>query len=185
MIGRHDPLADPRALIPKLYRYVAYVIGDGPDAEDVTSEAFERALRYRDSYDPKRGSPLTWLVGIAARCISDRGAVLARAPVPTAEMELHAGTADDFTDEATLRLRVATVLGELSERDRELVALRYGADLTAREVGAHLGLTTNAAEVALHRLNRRLRSELAELDRPPPSKAVEPERKGLDAPAGI
>ena len=45
-----DVLADPRPLIERVYGYVAYRIGDGPDAEDVTSETFERALRYRDSY---------------------------------------------------------------------------------------------------------------------------------------
>ena len=52
---RRDPLANPEPLIRRVYAYVAYRIGDGPDAEDVTSEVFERALRYRESYDPTRG----------------------------------------------------------------------------------------------------------------------------------
>src|SRR6185437_4900150 len=43
---RRDPFAQPEELVRRLYSYVAYVIGDGPDAEDVTSEAFERGLRY-------------------------------------------------------------------------------------------------------------------------------------------
>ena len=64
-----DPLADPQPLIRQLYAYVAYVLGDGPDAEDVTSEAFERALRYRRSYDPAKGTPIAWLIGISRRCI--------------------------------------------------------------------------------------------------------------------
>src|SRR6201999_1533604 len=62
----------PEALIRRVYAYVAYVIGDGPDAEDITSETFERAIRYRKTYDPSKGSPATWLVGIARRCIADR-----------------------------------------------------------------------------------------------------------------
>ena len=52
---RRDPLAHPEELIKRVYAYVAYAIGDGPDAEDVTSETFERALRYRKSYDPAKG----------------------------------------------------------------------------------------------------------------------------------
>jgi len=32
-----DPLANPEPLIRRVYAYVAYRIGDGPDAEDVTS----------------------------------------------------------------------------------------------------------------------------------------------------
>ena len=70
-----DPLADPEPLIRRVYAYVAYRIGDGPDAEDVTSETFARALRYRDSYDPKKGEPIAWLLGIARRCIADAHAV--------------------------------------------------------------------------------------------------------------
>ena len=42
-----DPLADPEQLIERVYSYVAYRIGPGADAEDVTSEAFARALRGR------------------------------------------------------------------------------------------------------------------------------------------
>ena len=43
------------------------------------------------------------------------------------------------------------------ERDRELIALRYGADLTARQIAELLGAKTNAIEVALHRALGRLR----------------------------
>ena len=41
---KRDPLAHPEELIQRVYAYAAYRIGDGPDAEDVTSEAFERAV---------------------------------------------------------------------------------------------------------------------------------------------
>ena len=68
-LRRNDPLRDPERLIRRVYSYVAYRIGDGPEAEDVTSDVFERALRYRHSFDPKKGEPIAWLLGIAHRCI--------------------------------------------------------------------------------------------------------------------
>ena len=58
MLRRRDPLANPERLIRSVYAYVAYRVGPGPDAEDITSDVFERALRYRESYDPKRGEPM-------------------------------------------------------------------------------------------------------------------------------
>src|SRR5664279_6314784 len=124
---RKDPLATPEPLIRRLYSYVAYVIGDGPDAEDITSEAFERALRYCKSYDPAKGAPATWLVGIARRCIADRP----RLPEPADLTEYDAGEESHHDDVLAVRAAVA----HLPERDRELVALRYGADLTARQIG--------------------------------------------------
>ena len=56
---------------------------------------------------------------------------------------------------------LARAVARLDERSRELVALRYGADLTARQIGGLLGLRTNTVEVALHRALAVLRLELA------------------------
>jgi RNA polymerase sigma-70 factor, ECF subfamily len=150
-----DPLADPQRLIRRVYSYAAYRLGDGPDAEDVTSETFERALRYRDSFDSRRGDPASWLIGIARRCIAD--AALSR-ELPTDEPAERA--VEGHEDDIMRRIELAAAIAQLDERDRELVALRYGADLTARQIGELFDLKTNAVEVALHRALARLRREL-------------------------
>jgi RNA polymerase sigma-70 factor (ECF subfamily) len=148
-------------LIRRIYAYVAYRIGDGPDAEDVTSEVFERALRYRKSYDPSLGEPLAWLIGIARRCIGDTmkrpRAELGEPPDLT--------SSEDLEGDALQRMTVAAAVDGLDERSRDLVALRYGADLSARQIGEIVGLKTNAVEVALHRTLARLRDELQETRR--------------------
>ncbi len=51
-------------------------------------------------------------------------------------------------------------VSQLSDRDRELIALRYGADLTSRHIAELLSLSPNAVEVALHRAIERLRQAL-------------------------
>jgi RNA polymerase sigma factor (sigma-70 family) len=151
-----DPLADPDALIRRVYAYVAYRVGDGADAEDITSSTFERALRYRDRFDSRRGDPADWLLGIARRQLSDH---FADRPTPVAEVpeEIASG---DLEDESATRLDLRGAVMALDERDQELVALRYGADLTARQIGELLGMRTNAVEVALHRALRELRAKL-------------------------
>jgi RNA polymerase sigma-70 factor (ECF subfamily) len=54
-------------------------------------------------------------------------------------------------------MTLAAALAQLSDRDRELIALRYGAGLTAAQIARLLDLQTNAVEVALHRALARLR----------------------------
>lgn len=153
---RTDPLRDPGPLIRRVYSYVAYRIGPGPEAEDVTSEVFEHALRYRRSFDPDKGEPLAWLIGIARRCIAEAFAVR-----PWTEEELGEGPAADDVEEIVIRrIDVRDSVSRLGERDRELIALRYGADLGSREIGEILGLKTNTVEVALHRAVGRLQSKL-------------------------
>jgi RNA polymerase sigma factor (sigma-70 family) len=152
-VAGRDPLANAPELIRRVYAFVAYRIGDGPDAEDVTSDVFERALRYRGSYDPSRGEPLAWLIGIARRSITDVR-FKQRVELDTRQ---EVDSLEDLEGEALERLAVATAVEQLDDRSRELVALRYGADLSARQIGEILGLKTNAVEVALHRTLERLR----------------------------
>jgi RNA polymerase sigma-70 factor (ECF subfamily) len=156
---RGDPLANPAPLIRRVYSYVAYRLGNGPEAEDVTSDVFERALRYRSSYDKSRGGPLPWLLGIARRCVDD---ALTRRPSPADVEAAEQPSAEDLEGEAVRRLAVAAVVAGLDERGQELIALRYGADLSARQIGEVLGMKTNAVEVAIHRTLVRIRAELEE-----------------------
>jgi len=166
-VGR-DPLANPAPLVRRVYAYVAYRLGDGPDAEDVTSDVFERAVRYRSSFDGRRGDALPWLLGIARRCIAD--VATARVPVPSDDLPERADPRP-LEEDTVRRLELRAAVERLDVRSRELVALRYGADLTARQIAELLDERTNTVEVALHRALRHLEELLAE---PAPAGAPSP-----------
>lgn len=152
----HDPFADAEPLIRRVYSYVAYRIGDGPDAEDVTSAAVERALRYRSSYDPKKGKPQSWLIGIARSCVGD---YLRERALAAGEMLEHAAP-DELEGSALTRLSLGAAVAALDDLDRELIGLRYGADLSTRQIGKLLDMKPGTVDVALHRARERLRAEL-------------------------
>jgi RNA polymerase sigma-70 factor (ECF subfamily) len=166
---RPDPFAEPAELVRRLYAYASYRLGPGPDAEDVVGETFERGLRFRASYDASRGAPVAWLLGIARRVIADRarqesGLLLADPPDTVGD--------PGHEERALDRLTLAAAVHRLDERDRELIALRYGADLTAKQIAHTFGYRTNAIEVALHRALARLRQTLeGEEDAGPPQAA--------------
>jgi RNA polymerase sigma factor (sigma-70 family) len=129
---------------------------------------FERALRYRDSYDRSKGPPAAWLIGIARRLLGG---------LPPAQAEIgnvpEMASSLDLEEEVVDRLDVAALLLRLDERDRELIALRYGADLNARQIGELIGMRTNSVEVALHRALARLRRMVDEdSERESPTQSV-------------
>ena len=157
IVTRRDPLAHSERLIRSVYAYVAYRVGPGADAEDITSETFERALRYRDSYDPGRGEPLAWLIGIARRCVD--GAFSDQLAAPMEGLPERAAP-DDVAEDTLRRLTLAAAVAKLDERDRELIALRYGADLSGRQIGELLDMRAGAVDVAMHRALERLRRTL-------------------------
>lgn len=170
-----DPLRHPEPLIRRVYAYAAYRLGDGPDAEDATSETFEHALRYRHRYDRSRGEPIAWLLGIARRCVHD----VVEGRSPAAELQ-DMESDEQLEQEALRRLNVRDAVKDLDERSQELIALRYGADLTARQIADLLGERTNTVEVALHRALTRLQGPLAdERRRPAAAVSVETPKSAL------
>lgn len=152
-----DPLRDPEPLLRRVYAYVAYRVGDGPAAEDIVGATFERAIRYRSSYDQQRGAPIAWLIGIARQCILDS---YSRTPERAVAEVPERAAPGDHADETVRRVALSRAVSTLADRDRELVALRYGADLSSRRIGELVGMKTNAVEVALHRALERLRGEM-------------------------
>jgi RNA polymerase sigma-70 factor (ECF subfamily) len=151
-----DPLARPEELIRRVYVYVAYRLGDGPEAEDVTSEVFERALRYRSSYDRSKGEPIGWLLGIARRCVT--AAVAERGSEHLVAEVVDKADDGPIEEDSIRRLTVSAAVKQLGQHDQELIALRFGADLTAAQIAQLLDMQTNAVEVALHRALGRLRT---------------------------
>ena len=157
-----DPLAHPQEAIHRVYAYVAYRISPGPDAEDVVSATIERALTYRGSFDPAKGSASAWLVGIANRCIADHMA--SRTKHDLYGLDAPEGYSDDLSARAGIRPDLARALETLDDRGRELMALRFGADLSSREIGRILDLKSGAVDVAIHRTLSRLRDVLGKSD---------------------
>jgi RNA polymerase sigma-70 factor (ECF subfamily) len=147
-----DPFKNPEPLIRRVYAYAAYRIGPGPDAEDVTSEVLERALRYEDSFDESKGDFVGWLLGIARRTVDQHQSqpyAFPLEPKPPA-------APDDVEQEALDRVALEAAFAELNDRDRELVSLYY-AGLNGGEIAHLLGGRRNTVEVALHRALGRLR----------------------------
>jgi RNA polymerase sigma-70 factor (ECF subfamily) len=145
-----------------LLAFLAYRLGDRATAEDVLADTFERALRSRRRLDPARGDGKSWLYTIALNLVRDRvrrAAVEQRAVERVGRQEI-ADAAPDTAARVELRQTVDDALTVLSAEEREAVALRYGADLTAPQIAQLLGLPLTTVEGRIYRALRRLRAEL-------------------------
>lgn len=67
---------------------------------------------------------------------------------------------EDVLDVLARRVDIERALRPLSDQDRRLLWLRYGADLTQPATAAALAIPEGTVKVRLHRLRRRLRDEL-------------------------
>ena len=143
---------------PKVYAYVASLLGDRAAAEDVAAQAFERAYRKRRGYRPAKGSPEAWIFGIARNAALDElRRRKRRAALETDPADLGAPAPEEHAEFRLRREAVRAALAELSGQERDLVALKFAGGLSNAEIGAVLGLSESNAGTRLHRTITKLR----------------------------
>jgi RNA polymerase sigma-70 factor (ECF subfamily) len=135
--------------------------GDPVLAEDLAAEALARAYaRWRTVRS--HPNPDAWLLRVLGNLAIDHLRRRGRSGPGTAD-----GTAGDRTDvEAVLRVDLARAMGSLSGRQREVVVMRYLADLSEEEVAATLGMSSGSVKTHLSRATHRLRTELGDAAEP-------------------
>jgi RNA polymerase sigma-70 factor (ECF subfamily) len=144
-----------------LFSFLAYRTGDRGLAEDLLADAFERALRARRRYDPRKASQKTWLYAIALNLLRDH-ARRAAAESRAIERAGAPGTGEPDAGMAGIEDRdlVQRALAGLSEEEREAIALRFGADMTVPEMAKVLGEPLTTVEGRVYRALRKLREQL-------------------------
>jgi len=146
-----------RSACEDVFAFVATMLRDRAAAEDVTALAFERAIRRLPTYRPGRGSERAWLFGIARNAALDELRRRRRTASLAAEPPDEAPSPDDEAELALRRADVRRALAALAARDRELIALRFHAGLSTRELATVLGVSESNAGTQLHRAMQRLR----------------------------
>jgi RNA polymerase sigma-70 factor (ECF subfamily) len=147
----------------RVYAFIAYRVRDRHVAEDLTQATFERALRAWPRFDRRKASEATWLLAIARNLMIDHHRRDRSDPTPEVDERLLPATSGP-EEGLGIGAELAAALGRLSERDREVVALRFAGDLTGAEIAAALDLTLANVQQILSRALRKLRAELEALD---------------------
>lgn len=141
-----------------MYNFFRYRFGDGAEAEDLTSATFEKAWARRKLYRNDRAAFSTWLISIARNLAIDHHRQY-RQTISLEEIDLESGAPGVENQVQSLQDfdRLGRLLSVLPEREQELVALKYGADLNNREIATMTGLTETNVGTILHRVVSKLR----------------------------
>jgi RNA polymerase sigma-70 factor (ECF subfamily) len=148
-----------RAELPRVYNFFRYRLGDVADVEDLTARTFEKAWRARDRYRRDVASFTTWLLSIARNVAIDhlRARHLHLPLEDAAEVPARSRTPEDAMVQGSDAQRLAVLLETLPERDRELMALKYGAGMTNRAIAQATGLSEANIGTILYRSVQKLR----------------------------
>jgi RNA polymerase sigma-70 factor, ECF subfamily len=146
--------------LPRVYNFFRYRLRNDAVAEDLTSQTFEKAWRARDRYRRDLAGFATWLLSIARNVAIDHcRAHREHTPLDEAAEAPDPATPEDDQALHSDRARLAALLGSLPDRERELLALKYGAGATNRAIARITGLSESNVGTIIHRAVETLRRE--------------------------
>jgi RNA polymerase sigma-70 factor (ECF subfamily) len=149
--------------MPKVFAYVHYRVNDEQTAEDLTSIVFEKALDNFARYSRDKATFSTWLFTIARNCVIDHFRTSSR----RLQVDLSEAT-EIASAEASPEEQVETksekeclrnCLLRLGDKDQEIVRLKFGAEMTNRQISKVLKLSESNVGVRLFRAVRKLRQD--------------------------
>lgn len=151
---------------PAIYRYIYFRVGEVELAEDIQAEVFLRMLEGIHRYED-RGWPISaWLYRIAHDRMID--SIRRRSSRYQVSLETWEGACDGPESAISVRLEheeLRRTIGDLTDDQREVIELRFMADLSIQEVAARLGRSEGAVKALQHRgiqsLARRLQANAA------------------------
>ncbi len=152
--------------VRRVYAFCALGGRSREEAEDLTAQTFERALRAIDRYE-ERGAPFSaWLLRIAAHVVADRARraepLDAAAPLNDDDDGAAADAGPDWTEEWALATWLRGRLAALPEDQRRVVQLRYYEDRSFGDVAARMDRSENAVKQLLRRALAALRAGVHE-----------------------
>ncbi|MDL2206999.1 sigma-70 family RNA polymerase sigma factor [Eubacteriales bacterium OttesenSCG-928-N13] len=150
----------------RVYNYISYRINDHSNVDDLVSTVFLRAIDKHAQFDSNRGSLSGWIIGIARNVVIDYYRMRDRNQMTDIAAIEHSLPSDENMPERIVvqneeHRALITALSELPERERQIIALKFGAELSNREIARQLGLSISNVGVLLFRCLRRLKARLS------------------------
>lgn len=149
---------------PLIYKYVLYRVSDAQIADDLVSQIFERMLSDLGRYQPELAPFGAWLFGIARHVVGNFYRTKKRQNWLSLEGIFNLPNNDPIPEEAFLKIEqgdhLLQSLAKLSDRERDLIGLKFAGGLTNREISTLTRLTETNVGVILYRAIQRLRTEL-------------------------
>jgi RNA polymerase sigma-70 factor (ECF subfamily) len=153
---------------PRIYNYARYRVKQAEAADELTARVFESAFVNIGSYVPERAPFSAWLFGIARNTVNQYIRAQKRRRWISLDLIFDRKSDTPGPEEASIlretNAEVLSALSMLSDRDRDILALKFSAGLTNRRIASLSGLGESHVSVILYRAIKKLRTELMNVE---------------------
>lgn len=148
----------------KVYNYIYYRVSCHHAAEDMTSQVFEKIMLKIGTYSESKSPFEVWVFAIARNVVNDYFRTLKKYKFFSIdkfkELVSKEKNPEDLMVIAETNDKLSQALEILSKRERNIVALKFGANLKNRQIAEILDITESNVGVILYRTMKKLKKEL-------------------------
>lgn len=145
-----------------VYHYTLSLCRDESLAQDITQEAFLKAMKYSDKFEGN-SSLYTWLCSIAKRVLIDRYKKDQR-EIPTDDFEgtlpINERSPEELVSNKDMAMYIHKILHTMQEPYKEVFSLRVFGQLSFGDIAKLFAKTESWARVTYHRARRIINEEL-------------------------
>jgi RNA polymerase sigma-70 factor (TIGR02952 family) len=148
----------------RVYNYMYYRVNSIETSEDLTSQVFEKIMLKIDMYSQTKSPFEVWMFAIARNIVNDYFRSLKKYKLfsldTIREFVSREKTPEDIILSAENNSELSKALKILNERDRNIVSLKFGANLKNYEIAQILNITESNVGVILYRTMKKLKMEI-------------------------
>ncbi len=148
----------------RVYNYIGYRINNHHDTGDLVSQVFERVIQKYRTYDPNRVAFEAWLIGIARNTVTDYFRMQKKNYSISLDCIVDFIAWNSQPEEVIVinenNANLIKALKKLSKKERDIVALKFAAELKNTDIAEVMGISDSNVGVILFRSLRKLRKEL-------------------------
>ncbi len=147
--------------MPKVFRYISYRVADVDTAQDITSIVFEKALSKFTSFREEKAGFGTWILSIARNAVVDHYRAKGKEQEFRQSSMKNAPVQGESPDDELVHMeevqKLKLCIAQLPQQEQEIIALKFGGEMTNRQIAKTLGLSDSNVGIIIYRAVRKLR----------------------------
>lgn len=152
----------------RVYKFLSYRLGNRSELSDLTSIVFLKIYEALDSYDNDKGTLDVWIFRIARNTLYDYYRKNSKRKFVSMDQIEDLFESDHRVEREVEKKSeveyLRNLVAYLPEREKNIIALKFGAELKNTEIANLLGLSVSNVGVILHRTISQLRADMEDFD---------------------
>lgn len=153
----------------RVYNFIYYRVNCHYTSEDLTSQVFEKIMVNIETYSKNKSPFEVWVFAISRNVVNDYFRSLKKHKTFSLdlikEFVSKKPTPEDVIETAETNDELLIALRILDEREKSIIALRFGAELKNKEIATILNLTESNVGIILYRTMKKLKTQLEKEDK--------------------